>query len=533
MRINQPVTHRERTFDAEERLISTTDLKGVIESANDAFVRVSGFSRDELTGSPHNLVRHPDMPEAVYEDFWSTLQSGDPWLGVVKNRCKNGDHYWVSAFVSPVYRNGQHTGYQSVRMSPTEAQKRRAEILYARMRSGRPARAFWHFPGPRVKAAFCATLATAVGVSAGLLLGQGEAAAGAAAAAAGFGLAVAGTAAATGRLRRLSGAARAVFDNEVSRFTYGNGHDVVAEAELAMEMQQAQLFALRGRVADLTGSLATTARHSSEAADTGHQAIAGQEEEILQVVTAMEEMAATVQEVSRNTAETSSASLEVARQAESGRETIVRNAAAMRSLASEVGQGTEAMEQLREETRSIRKVLEVIDAIAAQTNLLALNAAIEAARAGESGRGFAVVATEVRELASRVSESTEDIGRMIQQLEERADGALDTMRRGQQSATVVAEEADESSRVIVEIERAVEQIRDMTMQIATATEQQTSTTDEINRRVSGVNEGLRSTAAVTSGTRETSNALLSVVEEIHDVVQQFRLGTASTRPPGA
>ncbi|MFB2601358.1 PAS domain-containing protein, partial [Rhizobium phaseoli] len=102
MRNNQPITQRERTFPAQQRLISTTNAKGVITYCNDAFVAISGFTYDELVGQPHNLVRHPDMPPAVFGHMWETIKQGKPWMGVVKNRAKNGDYYWVSAYVTAI-----------------------------------------------------------------------------------------------------------------------------------------------------------------------------------------------------------------------------------------------------------------------------------------------------------------------------------------------------------------------------------------------------------------------------------------------
>ena len=112
MRNNQPITQRERTFPAQQRLISTTDARGVITYCNDAFMEISGFSRDELIGAPHNQVRHPDVPSAVFEHMWSTLKKGQPWMGIVKNRCRNGDHYWVNAYVTPVFENERVVGYE-------------------------------------------------------------------------------------------------------------------------------------------------------------------------------------------------------------------------------------------------------------------------------------------------------------------------------------------------------------------------------------------------------------------------------------
>ncbi len=125
MKNNQPVTQREIPFPPDTYLVSRTDLKGIITYANDAFVDISGFSREELIGNSHNIVRHPDMPQAAFADLWATVKQGLPWRGLVKNRCKNGDFYWVEAFVTPIKQDGRITGYQSVR-TPAPASRRSA-----------------------------------------------------------------------------------------------------------------------------------------------------------------------------------------------------------------------------------------------------------------------------------------------------------------------------------------------------------------------------------------------------------------------
>src|SRR5690606_30201847 len=119
MRKNLPITQHERVYPADRRLISTTDLKGRITYCNEAFIEICGFSREELMRAPHNLVRHPDVPPAVFAHMWETLKAGRPWMGIVKNRCKNGDHYWVNAYVVPMLENGKVIGYESVRSKPT------------------------------------------------------------------------------------------------------------------------------------------------------------------------------------------------------------------------------------------------------------------------------------------------------------------------------------------------------------------------------------------------------------------------------
>ena len=107
------ITTVERTFTEKEQLVSTTDLNGTITYANAEFCEIAGYSLDELIGQHHNIVRHPDMPKAAFKDLWEKLKRGDSWRGMVKNRCKNGDYYWVDAYVTPLLTNGKITGYQS------------------------------------------------------------------------------------------------------------------------------------------------------------------------------------------------------------------------------------------------------------------------------------------------------------------------------------------------------------------------------------------------------------------------------------
>src|SRR5512147_2720839 len=111
MRTNLPVTNVEYVLKDTETVVSKTDLQGNITYVNQDFVNISGFSEEELLGAPQNIVRHPDMPEEAFADFWNTLKSGKAWTGLVKNRCKNGDYYWVEANVSPIIENGNIVGY--------------------------------------------------------------------------------------------------------------------------------------------------------------------------------------------------------------------------------------------------------------------------------------------------------------------------------------------------------------------------------------------------------------------------------------
>ncbi len=165
MRVNQPVTKVERRLEEGAYIVSMTDLRGFITYANEAFIRISGFTQDELIGQPQNLVRHPDMPPQAFEDLWRTIQAGKAWQGLVKNRCKSGDFYWVDANVTPIEENGHIVGYVSIRSKPTGTQIAEAERIYDRVRAGHPMeepeqRIWVPFPGM----AFRTRVAAAAGI---------------------------------------------------------------------------------------------------------------------------------------------------------------------------------------------------------------------------------------------------------------------------------------------------------------------------------------------------------------------------------
>eukprot|EP01030_Chromulinospumella_sphaerica_P012325 gene12325-12116_t len=136
MRNNGPVTNVEYVLRDDETIVSKTDLKGNITYVNQDFIKISGYSEQELMGAPQNILRHPDMPAAAFADMWHCLQKGQAWNGVVKNRSKNGDHYWVEANAAPVVEHGRVIGYTSIRIKPSREKVKAAEAAYKLLREG-------------------------------------------------------------------------------------------------------------------------------------------------------------------------------------------------------------------------------------------------------------------------------------------------------------------------------------------------------------------------------------------------------------
>ncbi|MBW7954248.1 PAS domain S-box protein [Candidatus Gracilibacteria bacterium] len=137
MKNNGPLTGREKVFDENKILVSITDLKGRLIYVNEDFIDISGFSKDELIGKAHNIVRSPDIPSEIFQNLWDFLKNERNWIGIIKNRCKNGDHYWVEAFVSPMYKNNVCIGFQSVRVKPKEEDLKRTLKIYDRLKNGK------------------------------------------------------------------------------------------------------------------------------------------------------------------------------------------------------------------------------------------------------------------------------------------------------------------------------------------------------------------------------------------------------------
>jgi methyl-accepting chemotaxis protein len=269
--------------------------------------------------------------------------------------------------------------------------------------------------------------------------------------------------------------------------------------------------------------LSTASEELSMITKNTHDGVQRQQTETAQVATAMNEMTATVQEVARSASDAATASRTADNQSKKGRQLVTDTITGIKSLANEVENTSEEISELKLETDNINTVLQVIGAIAEQTNLLALNAAIEAARAGEQGRGFAVVADEVRTLASRSQASTQEIGEIIERLQNRANTVVNAMEQSRELAHGCVSQADVAANSLDEITAAVSSINSMNLQIASAAEQQSSVAEEINRNIVNINDVATSSTEAANETLQTSRSLAELATELQSIVNQFQL----------
>ncbi|MGY8810593.1 MAG: methyl-accepting chemotaxis protein [Pseudomonadales bacterium] len=516
MRNNQPVTQRERSFPKEQRLISTTNIKGVITYCNDAFVDVSGYNREELIGSPHNMVRHPDTPAAVFAHMWGDLKQGHAWMGIIKNRCKNGDHYWVNAFVTPIYERGDIQGYESVRVKTTAGQVERAEALYQRLNKGGKATATdW---SGLVLHILPSALMLAIGAAAGATLGLPGIALGAAL---GLPAGLVLKSLLDQRLTRIVSTADSSITDPLLAQMYTPYKGALGQIEMAMHSQQARLQTCLTRLADSAEQLKSQAGEASQLAGQSSAGLLQQRNETDMVATAINEMAAATQEVSGNVQNTADATREASELVMHGKRVATKAREAIETLSGAVNSATTVANKLASDAREIGTVVDVIKGIADQTNLLALNAAIEAARAGEQGRGFAVVADEVRALASRTAESTEQIHGLIANLQRAAEGTVESMKIGNEQADRGVEQVIEADDALEGIRLAVERINDMAGQIASAAEEQSSVAEEINRNVTNIASLADSTAQDAQRSADLSRELSGTAQQQVNLVERF------------
>jgi aerotaxis receptor len=510
MRNNQPVSQTEYAVPTGRTLVSVTDLKGRITYCNPAFVEVSGYSSAELLGQPHNLVRHPDMPSEAFRDLWATIQAKQPWTGLVKNRRKNGDYYWVRANATPMLDGDTVTGYLSVRTLPSRAEVAAAESLYRRMQttetgaaatlalhrgqvrrrglSGRLGRLLTlGSVGKTVLIQAVAVGAVVASVMLALPLGVTLA----------LGLAAIGLASwanwavSIRPLQALVGDANHLAAGDLSHAITTGSSGLLGQLQQALMQMSVNL---RTVVADVRDEVDNLRDSAQEIAD-GNQDMSARTET---QASSLQQTAASMEQINGSAQQSETCAARGTELADAAADVTARSNEAVDAVAQTMQGITEASERIGE-------IVHLIEGVAFQTNILALNAAVEAARAGDAGRGFAVVASEVRSLAQRAADSVREIRQLIAdsaqrvstgsertaQARERMGNALGAVTNVRSVLEEIRGTVGEQHTGISQISEAIAQLDTITQQNAAMVEELAAAAKSVQGQVVGVSNSMR------------------------------------------
>lgn len=543
MKVNLPVNNLETSVPEGEYIFSQTDLRGVIVEANPVFCKISGFSRDEMVGHSHNIVRHPDMPPEAFEDMWACLKAGRPWRGIVKNRTKQGGFYWVVANVSPVRQNGEVIGYQSVRTRPAREDVIKAEAAYGRIakgdksikvsrgrivRSHRTAMEALNNPVVQFSVTGLLFFLLAAGSFVEHFLSTGY---------------LLSAMAAISVLGVLWGAFSALFflpglyrdfkkirealdyilcTGDLTRSIAVDRKDRLGEIAFSMESLVMSTKSIIQGMEDNAKQVALVSEKVAKSVKEESESTSVQNDATFSISAAVEEIDATISDVAVRTTGTRQAaektrkeSLECVAMSEKTEQSIMGLSDSVKVAAAQV-------ERLGEKSKDIDRITGVIHEIADQIRLLSLNAAIEAARAGDLGRGFAVVADEVRKLSERANKATQEISETIGAIIEETDGAVQSMRKGAEFVSQGVERVQQVRSTLSDIAVEMQQTEDMITEIENATNEQREAVSNVASNLNQVSNMAIRTENASKSTNEAVVILNREVLRMRAAAQQFK-----------
>lgn len=563
MRKNLPVTNREIQIPANAVLISRTDTKGRISYVSQDFADVSGFSEEEMLGEPHNLIRHPDVPPYVYKDMWETIQGGDPWNGVVKNRAKSGDHYWVDATITPVMSDGIVTGYMSVRKKATTKQIARAEILFNELQNTDSI--VWKF-----KVSF-RSLLQRLGLAGKILIysllvfvpllfanfewiNQGLIflpLLGISCGGLGIFFLILTIFGYRKRIREIITIQKEIVaGNFLKEIPARREYSEVAEIYSTLRVLVISVWGLLVQIKENFEKNNELYKYLSVSSEKFQANTHSQATSVEETASASHELSSTLEEIVKSIQFQSSGLTAINEGIGKVNESIQNVSKSMDNLSTQTssvkqkasqsqdtfGRAILAMDEIKEYSNGISKIIGIITSISEKTNLLALNASIESARAGEAGKGFSVVAEEISKLADQTRNSIKDIVSLIGNTTKAVDFGAEKFQESlsivkeltdyigevNSSATIVTASLAAQAEKLNEIRKNTDQVNKLGETITESSRFQKVASEEIALSMQNIAENSESIAKTSEEIKLTVDESVHKAIKLKDILRHFR-----------
>jgi aerotaxis receptor len=483
-------------------LVSKTTPEGIITFCNGNLIKLSGYSENELCGNSHNIVRHPDTPAVLFEDLWATITNGEPWSGVIKNRTKNGDHYWVYANVTPIFNQRKIIGFMSVRTKPTEQQIEEAKKLFATLKNTpesvtrqAPASSRKYTLQKKLAALgatmaalqFLAIIAWASNANAAIVLGL-------------LLLPLVPMLLGGHWINKQITRPLACISSKLQSLLEGNFFDWVdtrRNDEVGTVMKQLRMIQIKlgFDMVDSNDTVLKLLKLVAKLDQLSHRfqgSAASMEESVVNIT----KINSLVQNNAQNALDADHMSICVMAQVEKS-QVALNNA-------------VDAMSAINESTRKIADIITVIDEIAFKTNLLALNASVEAAHAGDQGKGFAVVADEVRSLSQHTTAAASEVKKLIED-------SIDKVRDGSDMINL-------SNTAMQDVVAEVKNVSKLISQISISGKEQALGIEKLAENIQNINETLQHSIHLIDKTSEQSE---NIGKRAQEFIAQSRIRSAA------
>ncbi|AAS68680.1 PAS domain-containing protein [Leptospira interrogans] len=563
MRKNLPITSQEITIPINSVLISRTDMKGRISYVSQDFANISGFSEEEMLGEPHNLIRHPDVPSEIFREMWETIQDGNPWSGIIKNRAKSGDYYWVDATVTPVMNEGVISGYMSVRKKATEDQIRRAEILFSQLKNTKSF--LWKLKeGIQIlfkKLGLSGKIIVyALLVFVPLLFANFEwirngmivlPILGVSCGSVGILFLINTILNYRKEIREIISIQKEIVSgNFLMEIPEKKGNSEIFEIRSSLRVFVISIWGLLVQIKENFEKNQELYQYLSQSSEQFQSKTQNQAASVEQTASASHELSSTLDEIVKSIHLQSTGLTAINDGIGKVNESIQNVSKSMDNLSSQTSSVKEkasqsektfekailAMNEIKEYSNGISNIIGIITSISEKTNLLSLNASIESARAGEAGKGFSVVAEEISKLASQTRESIKDIVNLIDNTTKAVNlGAekfqeslsivkqlTDYIGEVNSSATIVRASLFAQAEKLGEIRKNTDQVNQLGETVSESSGFQKTASDEISLSMQNIAESSELIARTSGEIKQLVDESIRKAAKLYEILKHFK-----------